>query len=470
VRLSNLHLALSARRSGSGYSPAALFAAGEQGGWYDPSDLTTMFQDSAGTTPVTAVEQPVGLWLDKRLGALSALGANKFVGWTTGTGLWVDNGNGSWSITNAAAQTDLRADFSGPNNVVHEITFTASGWSGVIVCFPLNGVPFQVVTNGPQVSVSVRNASFLIIRASAGATLTVSNISVREVPGNHLIQPTSASRPTYSKRYNLLLATATLATQSVTVAAGSYTLSFAGAGSITLSGTGSGTFSAGTHTITTTAGSLTLTVSGAVTSADLRRTIHTQMGMPAYQRVTTATDYDETGFLPRLRFDGADDSMYSAASINFSATDEMTVIVGQTRLGSGGGMMIELTSGGASGSFYIFENSATQYQWRSGGSALVNVDSTSAFPSPRNNVLTGLGDISGDIATLRINGAQNATNAADQGTGNYANAGLFVGRRNNSSNPFNGDIFQLLIRGALTSGADLTSAEQYVAARTGVTL
>jgi hypothetical protein len=35
------------------------------GAWYDPSDLTTLFQDSAGTTPVTAVEQPVGKILDK---------------------------------------------------------------------------------------------------------------------------------------------------------------------------------------------------------------------------------------------------------------------------------------------------------------------------------------------------------------------------------------------------------------------
>ena len=43
----------------------ALFAAGEQGAWYDPSDLSTLFQDSAGTTPVTAVDQPVGLMRDK---------------------------------------------------------------------------------------------------------------------------------------------------------------------------------------------------------------------------------------------------------------------------------------------------------------------------------------------------------------------------------------------------------------------
>lgn len=35
------------------------------GAWFDPSDLSTLYQDAAGTTPVTAVEQPVGLMLDK---------------------------------------------------------------------------------------------------------------------------------------------------------------------------------------------------------------------------------------------------------------------------------------------------------------------------------------------------------------------------------------------------------------------
>lgn len=46
-------------------SPSTLFAGGEQGVWFDPSDFTTLFQDSAGTTPVTAVGQPVGKMLDK---------------------------------------------------------------------------------------------------------------------------------------------------------------------------------------------------------------------------------------------------------------------------------------------------------------------------------------------------------------------------------------------------------------------
>lgn len=43
----------------------ALFANNEQGLWYDFSDLTTMFQDRAGTTPVTADGQTVGKILDK---------------------------------------------------------------------------------------------------------------------------------------------------------------------------------------------------------------------------------------------------------------------------------------------------------------------------------------------------------------------------------------------------------------------
>jgi hypothetical protein len=48
-----------------GEFPSYLFAQGEQGAWYDPSDLSTLFQDAAGTTPVTADGQPVGRMLDK---------------------------------------------------------------------------------------------------------------------------------------------------------------------------------------------------------------------------------------------------------------------------------------------------------------------------------------------------------------------------------------------------------------------
>lgn len=43
----------------------SLFANNEQGFFYDPNDLSTMYQDAAGTVPVTGAGQPVGLILDK---------------------------------------------------------------------------------------------------------------------------------------------------------------------------------------------------------------------------------------------------------------------------------------------------------------------------------------------------------------------------------------------------------------------
>ena len=46
------------------FHPNELFSTTD-GVWYDPSDMSTMFQDSAGTIPVTAVGQPVGKVLDK---------------------------------------------------------------------------------------------------------------------------------------------------------------------------------------------------------------------------------------------------------------------------------------------------------------------------------------------------------------------------------------------------------------------
>lgn len=562
-------------RSGgaASWTPLTLFLAGEQGGWYDPSDLSTMFQDSAGTTPVTAVEQPVGLLLDKRLGALSALGvdqrsAGAVVVLGSSAAASYDTSTGAGLVTRGATVNDQQwVRYSGLTaNSTYLVTFNRV--SGSIAIRPGNHSALPSGTfggTGPlSVFVSMGSSTELSITcATANSTASFESISVREVPGNHLIQPTSASRPTYSKRYNVLLATENLASSSwsktrctvsaVTAPDGSSAawaitgngasgnrhafntafsnarpvsvdiylkagtnqfvqLLFAGntaycnidltTGAVTQSAgwtpgncidAGGGWWrfvNAGPASDTTNfavglissgtalrAESNTLTTSVEVWRPDVRRTIHTQMGMPAYQRVTTATDYEESGFLPRLRFDGADDGMYSAASVNFSASDEMTVLAGLTKLSdAAAGILIENTATSATtpGAIAVFAPSsgAVNLLWRSIGSpgGAGATDAQSNFAAPTIRVLTGLGKIATDTCILRVNGAQVATSAGDQGTGNYSNAVLNVGRRNNASNPFNGDIFQLIVRGALTTGADLTSAEQYVAARTGVTL
>jgi len=58
------------------FSPASLFANGEKGIWIDPSDLSTLFQDSGMTTPVTATGQTVAKALDKSGNGLTVTFSN----------------------------------------------------------------------------------------------------------------------------------------------------------------------------------------------------------------------------------------------------------------------------------------------------------------------------------------------------------------------------------------------------------
>lgn len=62
-----LGLTLSGRMAGGGapaFDPASLFASGEEGAWFEPSDLSTLFQNSDGTTAVS-VGDPVGYIANK---------------------------------------------------------------------------------------------------------------------------------------------------------------------------------------------------------------------------------------------------------------------------------------------------------------------------------------------------------------------------------------------------------------------
>ena len=119
------------RRFGSGVIPASLFANAEPGVWYDPSDITTLFQDNFGVTPVTAPAQTVGLILDKSRGL--ALGPELVVNgsfatdtnWTKGTG-WTISGGSANSIqpNNLQSLTQVRAFPAG----TYRVQFTVSNY------------------------------------------------------------------------------------------------------------------------------------------------------------------------------------------------------------------------------------------------------------------------------------------------------------------------------------------------------
>jgi hypothetical protein len=224
-----------------------------------------------------------------------------------------------------------------------------------------------------------------------------------------------------------------------------------------------------------TSGSRTSTSNGnngvLLWGADLRVT-NDGVGLPVYQRVNTSTDYDTTGFPLYLRFDGTDDSMATAA-INFTATDKMSIFSGVRKNSDAlAGMLLELsiTIGSNDGSFYLeapSSSAAADYQLASKGTVARTATTPATYGAPITNVLTGLNDISGDTITLRANGTQVAQDTGNQGTGNYGNYPLFIGRRNNVNQPFNGRIYSLIVRGAASTATEITNTETWVNGKTG---
>jgi hypothetical protein len=185
-----------------GFNPATLFATGEQGAWYDPSDLTTLFQDSAGTTPVTAAGQSVGLMLDKSQGAPTT-GPELIV-----TGQWAfalgvtESPSGTLNFpTNGATASQANRVSAG---VYYRVSFTAvgTGTLNIHVGDTAAGSPdASITTSGTYSFILAADAvgtSFQFRAGSSGGFIgTVSNISVRELPGNHATQSNAAQRPTY---------------------------------------------------------------------------------------------------------------------------------------------------------------------------------------------------------------------------------------------------------------------------------
>jgi hypothetical protein len=256
------------RRLAGGISPAALFLNSEPGVWYDPSDLTTMFQDRAGTTLVTTPGQSVGLVLDKRLGltpgpelVTNGTFDTDVSGWT-GRSATLSASDGRLTVTSTASSGRATQNFLVTSGVFYEASVTVIGGTGTrMVRFGVsdgNAAYFNDIGKNTTYSFKflATSSSFWISLYSGdvvGNTAIFDNISVREIPGNHMVAVSDAARGTYNVDSNgkafilfdgaddgYLTSTITPGTDKAQVFAGVRKLSDAAAGTLIESSASSG--------------------------------------------------------------------------------------------------------------------------------------------------------------------------------------------------------------------------------------
>ena len=171
---------------------------------------------------------------------------------------------------------------------------------------------------------------------------------------------------------------------------------------------------------------------------------------------------DENG-LPYLLFDGTDDSLQTS-NIDFSSTDKVTVFAGVRKLSNTFGIITEFGPSSASNNNSFHLGSDTIYGFFSRGTT--RTDAIVSAASPRTDVLTGIGNVSGDNTILRLNGIQADIDAGDQGTGNYGTYPLYIGARGGTANRFNGRLYSLIVRGAETPEDYIAATERWINNRT----
>lgn len=165
---------------------------------YPTPDFAGLYQDAAGTTPVTAVGQPVGLMLDRAYGLARGTEIGPTDAWTLG-GSWIRTGD-SLKVLNQPATSVMSLEIE--LGRWYEATFVASEVSGgasVFFAHPTGSAMLASGLTAPGV-MTVRffsTSTTLRIRLNGvGANCTISAISVRELLGNHASQPTTTARPT----------------------------------------------------------------------------------------------------------------------------------------------------------------------------------------------------------------------------------------------------------------------------------
>jgi hypothetical protein len=553
-----------------------LFSSNEPGVFYDFDDWSTLFQDTAGTQPVTAANQGVALALDKRLGLklgpelipspLTSAGWVFASGWSVSSGKLIANNVIGGDRAFSPVVTDK------PTQISFEIKNYIAGGVRVLAGATVVSPTFVGNTSAKFIVTALGN---IVFQASAsGTTLEIDNISVRELAGNHATQATTAARPRtvihpdggvrnlldrseefddaawtkvgsnavansttapdgastgdtarlnvgatlnvpalglftssaiYLSQPTASAITATSHTYSVYVKGGAglshvqlrvgTSASLNPAVAATIIRLSDGVVVDGTGIVSDAGNgwwrvSLPFTATAAVhhcgvwfwNSSSIASAAGTEgiflwgaqleLGPTAtpYQKRVNFLDVTEAGkrSIRRLYFNGT--SHFMTTPTITPNTDKAQVFAGQRKLNTNSvGVVVEHSPSvpNNNGAFILAaRENVSNYFFASKGTTSSNIPSPASFPAPISNVLTCIGNISGDLATLRVDGTQVAQSTADQGTGNYLAHPMFIGARNGTSLFFNGYLDQLIARFGtnLDSGA-IGTTEKYISTK-----
>lgn len=453
------------------FTPAQLFASGAQGFWYDTSDLSTMFQDSAGTVPA-ALEQPVSYRADKS-----------------------GRGNYAYQITPAnapvlSARVNLLTYTEQLTNAVWTVSETTvadnqtTAPNGYLTASELKEA---ATTDGHSISTSTTTVAgvayrgyvrlkqgtqrYAVVSLATGASSNVRYSAVVDLQLGTITQNNTLNSPTGTSSsirslgngwYSVALTQAATSTTSLLVVA--------------ISDTGTPSSFVASTLNPSYAGSTSNYIY--VTQADLRASSEAS-ALPVYQRVVTSTNYDVVGFPYYLRYNGTSQSLRTN-NIDFSTTDKMSLFAGLRKLADTSAQIImDFSSNGTNNTgtfsaiaYNAFDAPPSTYSFSSRGStAAVAARTTSAtYARPLTNIFTGLSDIAGDLVTLRLNGVQVAQTTTDQGTGNYTNNPAFFSARNSAALWFNARDYGMVCVGRALTTYEVTTTEAWLAAKTGLVI
>jgi hypothetical protein len=203
------------------FSPQNLFTGGVDGYFVDIVDNNTAYQDSAGTT-AGAVDQPVGLRLDKSRGLARGAPVGTNMDFSSGLTSWASGVAGASTVTESGGVVSLNRSGGAANisralftiGTTYEVRVSMRGTAGGEQFRLDNGAllggavtlttAFQTYTVGTFTAVNTTGYWNNLTDAS---TVQIDAIEILPLPGNHTTQSTAGSRPKLSDRYNLLSAT-----------------------------------------------------------------------------------------------------------------------------------------------------------------------------------------------------------------------------------------------------------------------